>query len=41
MVACPDLTGLKDDSFGATTLKVFEIAKIYYACREAALREAK
>lgn len=34
---CPKLTPLVDDSFGATTLKLVEVAGIYYRCREAAL----
>ena len=34
---CPDLTPLSDDSFGATSLKLIEVAGIYYRCREAAL----
>lgn len=34
---CPDLTPLVDDSFGATALKVVEVAGIYYRCRQAAL----
>ena len=36
-VSCPDLTPLADDSFGATTLKLIEVAGIYYRCRAAAL----
>lgn len=34
---CPELTPLADDSFGATTLKLVEVAGIYYRCRAAAL----
>jgi len=36
VASCPDLTPLSDNSFGATTAKVIEIAGIYYACRAAA-----
>jgi hypothetical protein len=38
-VACPQLTPLTDDSFGATTLKLVEVAGLYYRCRAAALAE--
>ena len=38
-VACPPLTPLTDDSFGATTIKLIEVAGQYYKCREAALAE--
>jgi len=34
---CPDLTPLDDDSFGATKIKLVEVAGIYYKCRAAAL----
>lgn len=34
---CPELTPLSDDSFGATTTKLVEVAGIYRTCREAAL----
>lgn len=34
---CPELTPLSDDSFGATTIKLVEVASIYRTCREAAL----
>ena len=37
--SCPDLTPLTDDSFGATTLKLIEVAGIYYRCRTAALAD--
>jgi len=37
VASCPELTPLEDKSFGATTVKVIEIAGIYYACRKAAL----
>jgi hypothetical protein len=30
---------LTDDSFGATTLKLVEVAGVYYRCRAAALAE--
>jgi hypothetical protein len=36
-VSCPPLTPLTDDSFGATTLKLIEVAGQYRMCREAAL----
>jgi hypothetical protein len=36
-LSCPHLTPLTDDSFGATTLKLIEVAGQYYRCREAAL----
>lgn len=36
--SCPKTLGtLADDSFGATTRKLGEVAKIYYRCRCAAL----
>jgi|GEM_PF-3136762 len=35
LASCPDLTELSDDSFGATTLKLVEVAGIYYTCRAA------
>lgn len=41
VAACPELTELQDESFGATTLKLFEVTKQYHACRKAALREVK
>jgi hypothetical protein len=31
------LTILEDDSFGATTLKLIEVTKQYYTCREASI----
>jgi len=34
---CPELVPLTDDSFGATTLKLIEVAGQYYRCRAAAL----
>lgn len=36
-VSCPPLTPLADDTFGATTLKLIEVAGIYHRCRTAAL----
>lgn len=34
---CPaELPPLKDDTFGATTMKLSEVAGIYHACRAAA-----
>jgi hypothetical protein len=38
-VSCPPLTPLTDDSFGATTLKLIEVAGQYRQCREAALAQ--
>lgn len=35
--SCPPLTPLADDSFGATTLKLVEVAGLYHRCRTAAL----
>ena len=32
---CPDLTALPDDSFGATSKKLKEVADQYYLCRAA------
>jgi hypothetical protein len=37
VASCPPLTPLTDDSFGATTLKLVEVAGLYHRCREAAL----
>lgn len=39
VASCPMLTPLADDTFAATTLKLVEVAGIYYECREAALKE--
>ena len=36
-VSCPPLTPLTDPSFGATTLKLIEVAGLYRECRAAAL----
>lgn len=36
IASCPELTPLSDNTFGATTAKVVEIAGIYYQCRAAA-----
>lgn len=33
---CPELTELSDDSFGATTMKLVEVANQYHKCRKAA-----
>lgn len=33
---CPKLTPLSEDTFGATTSKLVEVAGIYYQCRAAA-----
>jgi len=38
---CPELTPLADDSFGATKIKLVEVAGIYYKCRAAALGTAE
>lgn len=35
IAACPRLTPLDDDSFGATTRKLIEVATIYRECRVA------
>lgn len=35
--ACPELTPLADDSFGATTRKLLEVVERYWQCRAAAL----
>jgi hypothetical protein len=37
IASCPPLTPLTDDSFGATTLKLIEVAGQYHECRCAAL----
>lgn len=37
VASCPPLTPLSDDTFGATTLKLVEVAGIYAECRAAAL----
>ena len=37
LTACPALTPLTDPSFGATTLKLIEVAGQYRECRCAAL----
>lgn len=36
-VSCPQLAPLTDPSFGATTMKLIEVANQYRECREAAL----
>lgn len=36
-LSCPPLVPLTDDSFGATTLKLIEVAGQYHKCRAAAL----
>lgn len=38
-VACPELTELTDKDFGATVLKLIEVAGQYHKCRAAALSE--
>lgn len=37
VASCPDLTPLEDDTFGATTRKLVEVAGLYHQCRAAAL----
>jgi hypothetical protein len=37
VASCPELTPLGDDTFGATTSKLVEVANYYRDCREAAL----
>ena len=37
LASCPPLTPLADPSFGATTLKLVEVAGQYRECRAAAL----
>lgn len=37
VASCPPLTPLSDDTFGATTLKLVEVAGQYAECRAAAL----
>ncbi len=37
VASCPDLTPLADPSFGATTLKLIDVAGQYRKCRRAAL----
>ena len=38
---CPDLTALGDDSFGATSTKLKEVADQYYNCRKACQAEQR
>lgn len=37
VASCPELSPLADDTFGATTSKLVEVAGIYHECRAAAL----
>lgn len=37
VASCPPLSPLSDDTFGATTLKLVEVAGVYNECRAAAL----
>lgn len=37
VASCPDLTPLADGSFGATTLKLIDVAGQYRKCQRAAL----
>lgn len=37
VMSCPPLTPLSEDSFGATTRKLLEVAQQYHECRAAAL----
>lgn len=42
IASCPETLGeLQNDSFGATTEKLADVAHTYYRCREAALAEGK
>ena len=41
IASCPELTPLTDNTFGATTNKLVEVAGQYYECREAALAGKK
>lgn len=41
IASCPELTPLTDKTFGATTLKLVDVANQYYDCRAAALGEGK
>lgn len=36
-ISCPQLVPLTDPSFGATTLKLIEVAGVYHRCRAAVL----
>ena len=38
---CPDLTALANDSFGATTSKLKDVADQYYLCRKACQGDRK
>lgn len=35
-IACPDLAGPADDTFGATTIALVKVSEQYYKCRAAA-----
>lgn len=37
VASCPELTPLVDDTFGATTIKLIEVAAQYHECRAAVL----
>lgn len=37
VASCPELVPLNDPGFGATTLKLIEVAGVYRECRAAAL----
>ena len=39
IASCPELAPLESDDFGATTLKLIEVAGQYRICRGAALAE--
>lgn len=41
MASCPPLPTLQDDSFGATTAMLVEVAGQYHKCRAAALKGNK
>jgi hypothetical protein len=40
VAACPPLTALSDETFGATTEKLIEVVGLYRQCRAAALGAA-
>jgi hypothetical protein len=41
VAACPELTPLLDNTFGATTAKLVEVGGLYNECRTAALARSK
>lgn len=40
VASCPELAPLADESFGATTRKLLEVAEAYWKCRAAAVAAA-